>query len=138
MTKDFNNKIISAAIEASQNSYSPYSKFKVGAAVITVDNQIYTGCNIENLSYGATICAERTAIVKAISNADNQFKAIAIYAENKEGKSEFAFPCGMCRQVLAEFCNSDLTVIIAKSQEEYIERTLGELLPDSFNTESLR
>lgn len=118
------------AIEASRNAYVPYSGFKVGAAVITEDGSIYTGCNIENGSYGLTMCAERTAIYKAISGGARKIKAIAIAG----GENTPAYPCGACRQVLSEFGNADTTVccltLDGKKRETF---TLEELLPKSFN-----
>lgn len=118
------------AIEASRNAYVPYSGFKVGAAVITEDGSIYTGCNIENGSYGLTMCAERTAIYKAISGGARKIKAIAIAG----GEMTPAYPCGACRQVLSEFGNADTTVycltLDGKKRETF---TLEELLPKSFN-----
>ncbi len=137
MTEQEKRKLIAAAKTASQNSYSPYSNYKVGAAILLQDDQIYSGCNIENISFGATICAERTALAKAVSERHTAFKAIAIYAENKEGIAEYAFPCGICRQVLAEFAAEDLTVLIAKSETDYLQRTLADLLPEHFVSKSL-
>ena len=118
------------AIEASRNAYVPYSGFKVGAAVITEDGSIYTGCNIENGSYGLTMCAERTAIYKAISDGARKIKAIAIAG----GEKTPAYPCGACRQVLSEFGNADTTVCCLTLDGKKCETfTLEELLPKSFN-----
>lgn len=129
-----NQKLIAMAIAARENAYAPYSHFLVGAAVLTKDGQIFTGCNIENASYGATNCAERTAIFKAVSEGHKEFIKIAIVG-GKEGEEikEFAYPCGVCRQVMAEFCNvKEMKVLIAKSENDYMEKSLDELLPYSF------
>ena len=129
-----NHQLIKAAFKAREHAYAPYSHFAVGAAVLTKDGQVYTGCNIENASYGTTNCAERTAIFKAVSEGHKEFVKIAIVG-GKPGEeiSEFAYPCGVCRQVMAEFCDvKEMKVLIAKSEEDYMEKTLDELLPHSF------
>ena len=111
--------------------YAPYSNFSV-SAVLESENGIYTGVNIENASFGATNCAERTAFFKAISEGESKFKQILIIG-GKDGEiSDFCMPCGICRQVMAEFCNEDFKIITAKSESEFKEFTLGELLPESF------
>jgi cytidine deaminase len=120
--------LVSKALEARENAYVPYSNFKVGAAILTEDNNIYTGCNIENASYGATNCAERTAIFKAISEGHKQIKAIAIVGV----ENEYTYPCGICRQVIAEFASEDIKIIIAKNKNEYIVKELEEVLPGAF------
>lgn len=135
-----NNKLIKFAIEASKQSYAPYSKYRVGAAILGKSGKIYSGCNIENASYGATICAERTAVVKAVSEGETKFIAIAIhgYSElNSSSASKYAFPCGICRQVLNEFCDLSLLVLLVSSENDYLERSLGELLPDGFGPANL-
>lgn len=124
-------ELINAALKAKEMAYVPYSKFRVGAAVLTDDDKIYTGCNIESASYTPTNCAERTAIFKAVSEGYKNFKAIAI-----TGDSEYTFPCGVCRQVMREF-SKDLTIYIVKNQNEHKEFTLEELLPYSFGPEDL-
>jgi len=121
------------AIDARENAYVPYSKFKVGAAVLTADGSIYTGCNIENASYGATNCAERTAIFKAISEGHKKIKAIAIVGD----MSTNTYPCGICRQVIAEFATKDIQIILVKNEENYIIKTMDELLPGAFTKEDL-
>ena len=129
-----NQQLINAALEARTRAYAPYSHFAVGAAVLTKDGQVYTGCNVENASYGATNCAERTAIFKAVSEGNKEIIKIAIVG-GKIGEeiTEYAYPCGVCRQVMAEFSNpKDLKVLVAKSEEEYLEMTLEVLLPNSF------
>ena len=125
--------LIQEAIEARKQTYSPYSKFGVGAAVLS-GGKVYRGCNIENASYGATICAERTAIFKAISEGNRTIEMIAITA----GEDNYGHPCGMCRQVMREFSDpKKLIVIVAKSQEDYKTYTLEELLPNSFGPDDL-
>lgn len=129
-----NQELIKKALEARENAYAPYSHFAVGAAVMTKDGLVYTGCNIENASYGATNCAERTAIFKAVSEGHKEFVKIAI-AGGKIGEeiTEYAYPCGVCRQVIGEFCNTkEMVVLIAKSKDDYIEKKLDELLPLHF------
>ena len=109
------DEIIKKAIEARENAYVPYSKFKVGAALLTEDDTIYTGCNIENASYGATNCAERTAIFKAISEGHKKIKAIAVVGSFEE----YTYPCGICRQVISEFANGNIDIIIVKDKNNY-------------------
>ncbi len=124
-------QLISAAVKASENSYSPYSGFKVGAALLTQGGKIYCGCNVENSSFSATNCAERTAFFTAVANRERSFEAIAITCS----ADSYPFPCGVCRQVMAEFCDSDFKIIVAKSTEDYAQFTLGEILPHSFELE---
>ena len=126
------SELIKKAFKAKENAYVPYSNFQVGAAVLMEDDSIYTGCNIESASYSPTNCAERTAIFKAISEGKRRIKAIAIV-----GDAGFTYPCGVCRQVIREF-GKDSKIIIAKSEEEYLEYTLDELLPNSFGPEDLK
>ncbi len=120
--------LIEKALEASKYAYTPYSHYQVGAAILTKDNNIYTGCNIENASYGLTICAERVAIFKAISEGEKEIKAIAVITNDEE----YAKPCGSCLQVMAEFMKDDATIILANKNKEYIVKTLKELLPEAF------
>lgn len=123
--------LIQAALLARENSYSPYSHFRVGAALLCTDGKIYSGCNIENRAYGPTNCAERTAFFKAVSEGEREFLAIAIVGG--EDAPVWCYPCGVCRQVMAEFCQVDsFRVICARSVSEYKEYTLGELLPEMF------
>ena len=122
-----------AAIEAMKKSYSPYSNFTVGAALLTRDGKIYTGANIENASYTPTICAERNAIFTAVHNGERDFEAIAIVGGNNGDIKGVTAPCGVCRQVMSEFCSPDFKVILVTSNEgDYIEETLGNLLPYMF------
>lgn len=138
-TEDIREKLIQAALEARGSAYAPYSHYSVGAALLTEEGQIYTGGNIENASYGAANCAERTAIYKAVSQGRRRFAAIAI-AGGMEGKdpSEYAYPCGICRQVMQEFAKEDFRVIVARSVNDYREYRLEELLPHGFGGDSIR
>jgi len=121
------------AVDAMKNSYSPYSSFCVGAAIMTADGKVYTGCNIENASFSPTVCAERTAIFKAVSEGERDFSMIAI-AGGKNGKIEdICPPCGVCRQVMSEFCNPDFAILLVKGEGEYVKYTLSELLPLGFS-----
>lgn len=131
-------KLVLAALESRKKAYAPYSHYQVGAALLTAQGRIYRGCNIENASYGATNCAERTAFFKALSEGERQFLAIAI-AGGLEGKeiSDYAYPCGICRQVMQEFCGPDFQVIVGKSKEDYRLMTLKELLPFGFGGDSI-
>lgn len=118
------------ALKARENAYAPFSGFQVGAALLTEDGQVYTGVNIENSSYGATICAERTAFVKAISEGHRKFKALAVTA----GDEQEALPCGICRQFMYEF-SPELEIITGTDEEHLNIRTLEELLPLGFRLE---
>ena len=130
--------LIEKALEAREYSYSPYSNYMVGAAVLTDDEEIYTGCNIENAAYGPTNCGERTAIFKAVSEGKRCFTAIAIVGGKKGSNGDYAAPCGVCRQVMMEFCKPDeMQVIVAKSTEEYKVFTLAQLLPEGFGAANL-
>lgn len=132
-------KLIQLALNARKMAYVPYSHYTVGAALLTEDGEIFCGCNIESASYGATNCAERTAIFKAISEGKRNFSAIAIAGgmEEEEPK-EYAYPCGICRQVIKEFAKDDFRVIVAKSLTDYKEYTLLELLPFGFGGDSIK
>lgn len=132
------DKLIQAALEARSMAYAPYSHFLVGAALLTADDRIYQGGNIENASYGATNCAERTAFFKAVSDGVRDFKAIAI-AGGREGSEpeDYCYPCGICRQVMQEFVGPDFTVYMVKSKEEYLEFTLEQLFPFGFGKDAL-
>lgn len=128
--------LIDKAILARESSYSPYSTYRVGASLLCKDGEIYTGCNIENASYSLTVCAERTAIFKAISDGKRDFLAIAIVG-GIDKISEFAYPCGACRQVLSEFCNEDFEVVLYDGENTEIH-TLGQLFPHSFDKKSIK
>lgn len=132
LTNEIISELIVMAKDAREFAYAPYSKFKVGAALLVDSGEIYTGCNIENAAYSPGNCAERTAVFKAVSEGKTQFTAIAIVA-GKNDTSEYTSPCGICRQVLREFVNPEqFVVIMAKSQDDYKCMTLEELLPMSF------
>jgi cytidine deaminase len=123
-------KLLATAVQAARKTYSPYSKFPVGAALMTARGKVFTGCNVENASYGLTMCAERVAVLKAVSEGNQKFKALAVVG----GRGKAARPCGACLQVLAEFCGPDFPVSFASlDKPDRIERlTLGDLLPHTF------
>ncbi len=125
--------LIQTAVKMLDFSYVPYSHFHVGAALLTKSGKIYTGCNIENAAYGPSNCAERTAIFKAVSEGEKEFQAIAVVG-GSEGKIEdFCPPCGVCRQVMAEFCDKDFKIILSNGKKEVKTFTLSDLLPESFS-----
>ena len=124
-------KLYETACGVLENAYAPFSKFQVGAALMTSDGKVYTGINVENSSYGAAICAERTAFVKAISEGERSFAAIAVAARSGNGEQTEALPCGICRQFMYEFAPK-LTVITGTDAEALNIRTLEELLPLGF------
>ncbi len=139
LTQTVIEELITAAVDARKKSYSPYSHYQVGAALLTGDGQIITGCNIENAAYGPTNCAERTAFFKAVSDGIRVFRAIAIVGSPEGDElTQYAYPCGVCRQVMMEFCNPvNFRIIIAKSVEDYRVMTLQELLPEGFGPDNL-
>ena len=124
-------RLLKAAAAASRQAHAPYSKFHVGAALLVDGGQVVTGCNVENASYGLTICAERSAIFTAVGRGLRRIKAVAVVASGEE----IPFPCGACRQVLAEFCGPDVPVLIAPRRRLAAFRTItmGELLPHAFH-----
>ncbi len=134
-----NQELIREAIRAREKSYCPYSNFAVGAALLTKGGNVIRGCNIENAAFSPTNCAERTAFFKAVSEGITDFEKIAIVGGNVDSPVEnFCYPCGVCRQVMMEFCDPDsFTVIAATSEDNYREYTLRELLPEGFGPESL-
>lgn len=138
LTREERGDLIRRALEQLPIAYAPYSHFHVGAALLCDDGAVYTGVNIENASYPAGNCAERTAIFKAVSEGKREFKAIAICG-GLEGKvSDYCAPCGICRQVMREFCRpGTFRILLAKSETDYKEYTLEELLPESFGPSSL-
>ena len=133
MTKIDVKELLAVANEAREDSYSPYSEISVGAALLTKSGKIYKGCNIENASYSPTICAERVAFFKAVSESETEFWAIAIAGGKHDEPSRADFPpCGVCRQVMSEFCDSDFRIIWGNA-DNFTEKTLGEILPHSFD-----
>ena len=125
--------LIQTAVKMLDFSYVPYSHFHVGAALLTKSGKIYTGCNIENAAYGPSNCAERTAIFKPVTEGEKEFEAIAVVG-GSEGKIEdFCPPCGVCRQVMAEFCDKDFKIILSNGKKEVKTFTLSDLLPESFS-----
>ena len=128
-----NKTLVKEALAAREMAYIPYSHFAVGAALLTKEGKIYRGCNIENAAFGPTNCAERTAFFKAVSEGEKEFAAIAIVG-GPEGNPpvDYCYPCGVCRQVMAEFCDDDFVVIIGKTEDDFKEHTLSEILPYSF------
>ena len=138
LNEDVTRDLIRKAIDMRSFSYVPYSHFAVGAALLAEDGQIFTGCNIENAAYTPTNCAERTAVFKAVSEGVTSFRAVAI-AGGPEGElMDLCPPCGVCRQVLMEFCNPDtFEIILAKSEEAYRIFTLKDLLPMGFGPSNL-
>lgn len=130
-------ELVLKAIDAMKNSYSPYSDFKVGAALLTENGKIYTGCNIENVAFGPSICAERVAFFKAISEGEKNFSKIAVVGGKDGIISSSTPPCGVCRQVMREFCDDDFEILIVKESENYDKVLLKDLLPNSFKPEIL-
>lgn len=132
-------EMIVLAIEQLQYSYTPYSGFKVGAALLTRGGKLYTGCNIENAAYTPTNCAERTAFFKAVSEGERDFQAICIVGGKDGILTKYTAPCGVCRQVMMEFCDPDtFQIILATSEEQYEIFTLKELLPLGFGPNNLK
>lgn len=138
MEKALAEKMIGLAIEQLNFSYTPYSHFKVGAALLSKSGKLYGGCNIENAAYTPTNCAERTAFFKAVSEGERQFDAICIVGGKNGVLTEYAAPCGVCRQVMMEFCDPEtFQIILATSMEQYEVFTLRELLPLGFGPGNL-
>lgn len=126
-----NKELFKIAEDMLKYSYAPFSKFNVGACLVGKNGKIYTGCNVENSSFGATICAERTAFVKAISEGQMEFEKIVIASSG--GK---AWPCGICRQFMKEFCDEDFEIIAGDDEDSLVTMTLGEILPEGFRLET--
>lgn len=134
-------KLARAALEARKMSYCPYSGFAVGAAVLCTDGSIYTGCNIENSAFSPTVCAERTAIFKAVSEGHKKFSVLAVAGGKQEDDlpSDYCMPCGVCRQVMMEFCRpSSFEIISVKTVDDYRCYTLEEILPLGFGASSMK
>lgn len=132
--KDTQAELIEAAIEARERAYAPYSNFRVGAAVRTKSGKIFTGCNVESASYGLTVCAERVAVWKAVSEGEKEFAEIAVVA----GTEELTTPCGVCRQIIWEFCGGDVSVTFANLKGAVETMQMKELLPRAFDTKFLK
>lgn len=131
-------ELIEKAKKAAKNSYSPYSGYTVGAALLSKDGRVFTGCNIENAAYSPTNCAERTAVFKAVSKGVREFEKIAVVGGYRLDFKDYFAPCGVCRQVLREFCDEDFVILLGKNADEYKRLTLKELLPFSFSNESMK
>lgn len=129
-----NKELALKAVEAKNNAHAPYSNFRVGAALLTENNELYTGCNVENASYGLSNCAERTAIFKAVSEGKKKFAKIAIASDAES----FCPPCGACRQVMLEFMDPEAVVVLINPQNEIKEFTLNQLIPYNFNDNFLK
>ncbi|KAI8980320.1 cytidine deaminase [Pilobolus umbonatus] len=128
LNEEILDNLFKLALSAKETSYSPYSKFRVGAALLCEDNTVFTGCNVENASYGGAICAERTAIVKAVSEGHRQFKAIAVSTDT----DDFVTPCGICRQFMSEFVTAELPVYSLTATGDHKAFSFEELLPHAF------
>jgi len=131
-----NEQLIREAIGVAYNAYAPYSSYNVGAALLSDSNKVYTGCNIENSSFSATNCAEGTAFFKAISEGERRFKKIAIVAFKNDKIDRNVTPCGICRQVMSEFCDDNFTILTAISETEYNSYMLKDLLPNCFSKDN--
>lgn len=139
LNKETLRTLISKAMEMRRFAYVPYSKYSVGAALLSSDDTIFTGCNVENAAFTPSNCAERTAFFKAVSEGVRKFKAIAVSAGPEgEDSTDYASPCGVCRQVMTEFCNpEDFLIICVKNKDEYKIFKLKELLPDAFGGDAI-
>ncbi|AKE24286.1 MULTISPECIES: cytidine deaminase [Bacillus] len=126
-------ELITEALKARDMAYAPYSKFQVGAALLTKDGKVYRGCNIENAAYSMCNCAERTALFKAVSEGETEFQMLAVAADTPGPVS----PCGACRQVISELCTKDVIVVLTNLQGQIKEMTVEELLPGAFSSEDL-
>lgn len=137
LTKDTIDKLLSAAVKARKNAYAPYSSYKVGAAVLTEDGKIFIGSNVENAVYGATVCAERNAVFKAVNEGYRSIKAVAVVAKPMKD-NELVKPCGICRQVLSEF-GDDIIILLSDTNATHIEKiNLKKLFPDPFKLDKKR
>lgn len=125
-------ELVIKAKEAMQRAYAPYSHFKVGAALLTKSGKVYQGCNIENAAYSPTNCAERTAFFKAVSEGERDFAAIAVVGGPDGNIKDYCPPCGVCRQVMAEFCGDDFIIYLGRDDDEYLAYTMSGILPLRF------
>ncbi len=138
VSADMCEALINTALQMRKKAYCPYSKFSVGAALLCSDGTVYTGCNVENAAYSVSICAERTAFVKAVSDGKREFTAIAIAGGIAEQPEKYSYPCGTCRQLMREFCEpGQFRIIVAISPQDYRICTLEDLLPESFGPGNL-
>lgn len=139
MTKEKQAALMRAAREARKMAYAPYSRYQVGAALLCADGRVFTGCNVENAAFGPCNCAERTAIFKAVSEGAREFTAIAVTGGFEDAEMpDDCTPCGVCRQVMAEFCRPEsFEIIMGRTDDSLRTRTLGELLPESFGPGNL-
>ena len=137
LTKEKKRELAKTALEMRKMAYVPFSGHPVGAALLAKDGRVFTGCNVENSSYSPTICAERTAFVKAVSEGVREFEAIAIAGGFGEVPETYCAPCGVCRQVMVEFCRKDFKVILAKTPDDYKEYALEEIMPLGFKIEDV-
>ena len=132
-------ELVKKAMDARKHSYSPYSGFAVGAALLCADGEVVMGCNVESAAYTPTVCAERTAFTKAVFEGKRAFVSIAIVGGKADAETlAFCYPCGVCRQVMAEFCREDFRILIARSATEWTETTLGALLPHRFGAADIQ
>lgn len=132
-----NKELVAAAFAAMQNAYAPYSSYKVGAALLSKSGRLYTGCNVENAAYGPTNCAERTAFFKAVSEGEREFVKIAVVGGKDGSVTDMFMPCGVCRQVMAEFCDGDFEIIVARSKDDFTSFTLSTILPYGFSKKNI-
>ncbi|MBO5402619.1 MAG: cytidine deaminase [Clostridia bacterium] len=133
-----NKDLVVAAFAAMEKAYAPYSGYTVGAALLSKSGKVYTGCNVESASYSPTNCAERTAFFKAISEGEREFEKIAVVGGKNCNVTELFMPCGVCRQVMAEFCAKDFEIIVAKSTDKFYSFTLEQLLPHGFSPKNIK
>ena len=133
-----NKELVKAAFDAMSKAYAPYSGYTVGAALLGKSGTLYTGCNVESASYSPTNCAERTAFFKAISEGEREFSKIAIVGGKHGDVTDMFMPCGVCRQVMAEFCDDDFEIIVALTPDDFKSFTLKELLPFGFSKNNIK
>ena len=133
-----NKELVKAAFSAMERAYAPYSGYTVGAALLGKSGTLYTGCNVESASYSPTNCAERTAFFKAISEGEREFSKIAIVGGKQGNVTDMFMPCGVCRQVMAEFCDDDFEIIVAFTPDDFKSFTLKELLPFGFSKNNIK
>ena len=133
LTEQKINQLVELALRARERAYVPYSHFRVGACLMSKNGTLYCGCNIENAGYTPTNCAERTAVFKAVSEGCRKLSAIAIVGGLKNGECDYTYPCGICRQVIAEFAEQGCVIVVAKNKQEYRMYSVEELLPETFH-----